>query len=260
MKTTPRTYWDQLGLWDQTNMPDRAQRITELLVSDCSLTPRRGMEQLRTLVQEREKPAMDKVAHGLYIEAQMAILDRDFDQAKDLLEHCERIASPSLKRSLKIGKYITNCQINKAMEEKGYITSHIQTDTEEWLLSALNKSMDEKQMRCFSSRMVQLGYTKETLEKMTPWEIDEMASNIGISDGHIITLKQYVLAKMNPCVATFHTLMEVTTRCFKVQKKYNVDATGAIGNAAKDLIEMEKKDIDLTDTHETSDDEETVGE
>ena len=47
---------------------------------------------------------------------------------------------------------------------------------------------------------------------------------------------------------------------FQSAEKYNVDATGAIGNVVKNIIEMEKKDIDLKDTHETSDDEETAGE
>jgi len=233
-------------------MYTRSERLQALLVSDVSLTPRSGRQQLQELIDQRNAP--NKISRGLYIEGKMAILECDFDQAVHLFQECKRLSPGD---SNKADKYLSSCHVNRELVREGYIVSQKINDMARLFAVIFGVSAEAHFVNQYASNLVDMGFTCAIMMDMNPYELEDMASKIVMQSGHVLALKTYVRCQKKFIARCVDHMIACTLNCLAVHKRYKVDVSNVTDTVltTKAAIMLSDQTSGNDDTEETHEDE-----
>jgi hypothetical protein len=233
-------------------MYTRSERLQALLVSDVSLTPRSGRQQLQDLINQRNAP--NKIGRGLYIEGKMAILECDFDQAVHLFQECKRLSPGDSKKA---DKYLSSCHVNRELVREGYIVSQKINDMAKLFAIIFGVSAESHFVNQYASNLVEKGFTCDIMMGMNPYELEDMASKIEMQSGHVLALKTYIRGQKNFPARCMDHMIACTLNCLAVHKRYKVDVSNVTDTmvSTKAAIMLSEQPGGADETEETHEDE-----
>lgn len=199
-------------------MNSRSIRLSSILTTDVSLTPRSGRQQLSELMQSHDDYKMVK---ALYLEGKLAIAEGDFDQAQRLLSDCDRIILPSQKYTCRnLNKYLQNCNIGQEFVRSGIIVDDHTSRVVTWLTFILGPDINEHIVKQYASALIKHGFTEDVIEIMNPWEIQDMAQTVQMSYGHFFAIRNYVMERRGPFEKNLFKFLTLIEGCLHFNKKY----------------------------------------